>query len=100
MTASKTEFKRRLDRALGSERLRTALRRALPELRERRDARIREVDWEGLGVAFESRTEEALTGQEQHQKHDQHHDRRSAAQRGHSSVQRRHGPASDASCLF
>jgi iron-sulfur cluster protein len=36
LTASKTEFKRRLDRALGSERLRTALRRALPELKELR----------------------------------------------------------------
>src|SRR5437870_7431285 len=48
VTASKTEFHRRLDRALSSERLRTALRRALPELGQRRDARMREIDWEGL----------------------------------------------------
>src|SRR5207244_2876022 len=48
VTASKTEFHRRLGNALANDRLRTALRRALPELRERRDARMAEVDWEGL----------------------------------------------------
>ncbi|OLD10992.1 MAG: hypothetical protein AUJ06_01190 [Chloroflexi bacterium 13_1_40CM_3_70_6] len=60
MTASKTEFKRRLDRALRSERLRTALRRALPELRERRDARIREIDWEGLRADLTQRKTKAI----------------------------------------
>jgi len=55
VTASKTEFHRRLDRALSSERLRTALRRALPELRERRDNRMREIDWEGLRADLTTR---------------------------------------------
>jgi iron-sulfur cluster protein len=60
VTASKTEFKRRLDRALGSDRLRTALRRALPALGERRDARIREVDWEGLRADLTLRKAKAI----------------------------------------
>jgi L-lactate dehydrogenase complex protein LldF len=60
VTASKTEFHRRLDRALSSERLRTALRRALPELRERRDARMREVDWPGLRADLTARKSAAV----------------------------------------
>ncbi|HEV8534468.1 MAG TPA: LUD domain-containing protein [Candidatus Limnocylindria bacterium] len=60
MTASKTEFKRRLDRALGSDRLRTALRRALPELGQRRDARIREIDWVGLRADLTLRKANAI----------------------------------------
>lgn len=60
MTASKTEFKRRLDRALGSEKLRTALRRALPELGQRRDNRMREIDWEGLRADLTSRKSRAI----------------------------------------
>ena len=60
MTASKTEFHRRLDRALGSERLRTALRRALPELVQRRGNRIREVDWSGLRADLTLRKAKAV----------------------------------------
>jgi L-lactate dehydrogenase complex protein LldF len=48
MTASKIEFKRKLDRALSSERLRVALNRAMPALGERRNARMKEVDWPAL----------------------------------------------------
>ena len=60
LTASKTEYKRRLDRALGSERLRTALRRALPELGQRRDARMREIDWQGLREDLTARKARAI----------------------------------------
>jgi iron-sulfur cluster protein len=60
LTASKTEFKRRLDRALGSDRLRTALGRALPELKERRDARMREIDWVGLRADLTERKAKAV----------------------------------------
>jgi len=60
MTASKTEFHRRLDRALSSEKLRTALRRALPELRERRDTRMREIDWSGLRADLTLRKARAI----------------------------------------
>jgi L-lactate dehydrogenase complex protein LldF len=48
MTASKTEFQKRLQRALGSTRLRTALERALPAFRERRAAAMSEIDWPKL----------------------------------------------------
>ena len=60
MTASKTEFHRRLGNALANDRLRTALRRALPELRERRDARMAEVDWEGLRADLTLRKAKAI----------------------------------------
>src|SRR5213593_3492801 len=60
MTASKTEFHRRLGNALANDRLRTALRRALPELRERRDARMAEVDWEGLRADLTQRKARAI----------------------------------------
>jgi L-lactate dehydrogenase complex protein LldF len=55
VTTSKTEFHRRLDRALSSEGLRTALRRALPELKQRRDSRIQEIDWEALRADLTTR---------------------------------------------
>jgi len=45
MTASKLQFRRKLDRALNSPQLRVALERAMPALGERRNARIKEVDW-------------------------------------------------------
>src|SRR5205809_3786912 len=60
VTASKTEFHRRLGNALANDRLRTALRRALPELRERRDARMAEVDWEGLRADLTLRKAKAI----------------------------------------
>src|SRR5438034_243363 len=60
VTASKTEFHRRLGNALANDRLRTALRRALPELRERRDARMAEVDWEGLRADLTLRKSKAI----------------------------------------
>src|SRR2546425_9013700 len=60
VTASKTEFHRRLGNALANDRLRTALRRALPELRERRDARMAEVDWQGLRADLTQRKAKAI----------------------------------------
>jgi L-lactate dehydrogenase complex protein LldF len=60
VTASKTEFRRRLDRALSSEKLRVALHRALPALGERRDARIREIDWEGMRADLTLRKARAI----------------------------------------
>ncbi len=60
MTASKTEFRQRLDRALGSDKLRTALERALPALLERRAARLAEVDWEGLRADLTRRKTRAI----------------------------------------
>src|SRR5256712_537975 len=60
VTASKTEFHRRLGNALANDRLRTALRRALPELRERRDARMAEVDWDGLRADLTLRKAKAI----------------------------------------
>ena len=48
MTASKTEFRRKLDRALASDQLRVALERAMPSLGKRRNERISEVDWPKL----------------------------------------------------
>jgi len=45
MTASKTEFRRKLDRALASDQLRVALQRAMPSLGQRRNDRIKEIDW-------------------------------------------------------
>ncbi len=60
MTASKSEFRQRLDRALASEKLRTALGRALPALLERRSARLAEVDWEGLRADLTDRKARAI----------------------------------------
>ncbi|HET8569563.1 MAG TPA: LUD domain-containing protein [Candidatus Limnocylindria bacterium] len=48
MTASRQDFQRKVDRALGSTRLATAMARALPAFREKREARIREIEWEAL----------------------------------------------------
>src|SRR5439155_2678573 len=48
MTASKTKFQQRLNRALSSKRLATALERALTTLEERRDAAMAQLDWPGL----------------------------------------------------
>src|SRR5207249_1862151 len=42
------------------DRLRTALRRALPELKERRDARMREIDWDGLRADLTLRKAKAI----------------------------------------
>ena len=44
MTASKQDFQRKLERALNSPRLAIALGRALPTFREKRGARMEEVD--------------------------------------------------------
>ncbi|HZP95306.1 MAG TPA: LUD domain-containing protein [Candidatus Limnocylindria bacterium] len=60
MTSSKTEFHRRLDRALSSDRLRVALERALPSLGQRRDARMREVDWPVLREDLTERKRRAI----------------------------------------
>ncbi len=48
MTASKADFKRRLDRALGSRKLQTALDRALTTLGDRRDEAVAQIDWPAL----------------------------------------------------
>ncbi len=48
MTTSKSQFERRLDRALSSRRLRTALDRALTTLGQRRDEAVAQVDWPAL----------------------------------------------------
>ncbi|OLC58380.1 MAG: [Fe-S]-binding protein [Chloroflexi bacterium 13_1_40CM_4_68_4] len=48
MTASKTKFQQRLNRALGSKRLATALDRALTTLGDRRDAAMAQLDWPSL----------------------------------------------------
>src|SRR5713101_6028095 len=60
MTASKTEFRRKLDRALSSDRLRVALQRAMPALGERRADRMREVDWPGLRADLTERKKRAI----------------------------------------
>src|SRR5256885_2821785 len=60
MTASKTEFRRRLDKALASETLRVALGRALPELIERRNARMQEIDWVRLRDDLTTRKRAAI----------------------------------------
>ncbi len=60
MTASKTEFRRKLDRALDSDRLRVALHRALPALGLRRADRMREVDWPGLRADLTKRKKRAI----------------------------------------
>ena len=60
MTASKTEFRRKLDRALDSDRLRVALHRALPALGLRRADRMREIDWPGLRADLTERKKRAI----------------------------------------
>ena len=60
MTASKQEFQRKLERALGSPRLATALARALPSFREKREARMAEVDWDHLREDLTARKRAAI----------------------------------------
>ena len=60
MTASKADLQRRIDRALGNAQLATALGRALPQLREKRNARMAELDWEGLRADLTARKERAI----------------------------------------
>ncbi|HEV8655106.1 MAG TPA: LUD domain-containing protein [Candidatus Limnocylindria bacterium] len=60
MTASKTEFRRKLDRALDSDRLRVALHRALPALGLRRADRMREIDWPRLRADLTERKKRAI----------------------------------------
>ena len=60
MTASKTEFRRKLDRALSSDRLRVALQRAMPALGEKRNTRMAEVDWPGLRHDLTARKRKAI----------------------------------------
>ncbi len=60
MTASKTEFRRKLDRALASDRMRVALERALPSLNERRNTRISEIDWPALRDDLTARKRAAI----------------------------------------
>ena len=60
MTASKTEFRRKLDRALDSDKLRVALHRALPALGLRRADRMREVDWPRLRADLTKRKKRAI----------------------------------------
>ena len=63
MTASKTEFRRKLDRALSSPQLRVALQRAMPALGERRNARIKEIDWPALRDDLTRRKRAAIDDQ-------------------------------------
>lgn len=60
MTASKAAFQRRLDRALADRRLATALGRALPQLRDKRDARMSELDWPRLRADLTERKRRAI----------------------------------------
>ncbi len=60
MTASKAEFKGRLERALRNPRLRTALGRAMPALLERRDAAMAQVDWPALRADLTGRRAAAI----------------------------------------
>lgn len=60
MTASKQDFQRKLERALGSAKLGTALTRALPSLRDKRAARMAEVDWPGLRDDLTARKRAAI----------------------------------------
>jgi L-lactate dehydrogenase complex protein LldF len=60
VTTSKTEFHRRLDRALASPSLRVALERAMPSLGERRNARMAEVDWPVLRDDLTERKRHAI----------------------------------------
>ncbi len=60
MTASKADFRRKLDRALESDRLRVALQRALPALGVRRADRMREIDWDALRADLTERKRRAI----------------------------------------
>ena len=60
MTASKTEFRRKLDRALSSTNLRVALDRAMPALADRRRDRLAEVDWPALRHDLTERKRKAI----------------------------------------
>jgi iron-sulfur cluster protein len=60
MTASKTEFRRKLDRALDSDKLRVALHRALPALGLRRADRMREINWPKLREDLTKRKKHAI----------------------------------------
>ncbi|MEK7860371.1 MAG: [Fe-S]-binding protein, partial [Chloroflexota bacterium] len=60
MTASKAAFKRRLEHALGNPRLATALGRALPQFREKREARMAEIDWPALRADLTERKRRAI----------------------------------------
>ena len=60
MTASKAAFKRRLEHALANPRLATALGRALPQFREKREARMAEIDWPALRADLTERKRRAI----------------------------------------
>ena len=60
MTASKQDFQRKLEKALGSPRLAVALGRALPTFREKRGARMEEVDWPRLRADLTKRKRAAI----------------------------------------
>ncbi|HEX9268858.1 MAG TPA: LUD domain-containing protein [Candidatus Limnocylindria bacterium] len=60
MTVSRADFARRLDRALRSRNLATALDRALPSFREKRAARIEEIDWPEQRADLTERKRDAI----------------------------------------
>ncbi len=60
MTTSKTQFRRKLDRALSSASLRVALERAMPALGDRRRERMTEVDWPALRADLTARKGRAI----------------------------------------
>ena len=60
MTTSKPDFQRKLDRALSSPKLATALGRALPTFREKRATRMNEIDWPALRADLTRRKQAAI----------------------------------------
>ena len=60
MSTSKGEFHRKLERALASPGLRVALERAMPALGQRRNTRMREVDWPVLRDDLTARKRAAI----------------------------------------
>jgi L-lactate dehydrogenase complex protein LldF len=60
VTASKTEFHRKLDRALAAQNVRVALERAMPALGQRRRERMAEVDWPALRADLTERKRRAI----------------------------------------
>lgn len=60
MSTSKGEFHRKLERALASPGLRVALERAMPALGQRRNTRMREVDWPALRKDLGARKRSAI----------------------------------------
>ncbi|HVR87974.1 MAG TPA: LUD domain-containing protein [Candidatus Limnocylindria bacterium] len=60
MTTSRADLTRKLDRALRSKVLATALGRALPTFREKRQTRIDEVDWPTLRADLTARKRAAI----------------------------------------